>query len=68
MDRGQTNDFYNEYKYQHLAIIKRNVFTLFNTLNFDYWLFSCCTGLVYDLFRHLLQCHYGDHDRDALSG
>ncbi len=68
MDRGQTNDFTTNTSTSTWQIIKRNVFTLFNTLNFVIARgLGCCTGLEqYDLFRsHLLQCHYRDHDRDA---
>ena len=52
MDRGQTNDFTTNTSTSTWQIIKRNVFTLFNTLNFVIAVaFSCCTGLEqYDLF------------------
>ena len=67
MDRGQTNDFTTNTSTSTWQIIKRNVFTLFNTLNFVIAVALAATGLEqYDLFcSHLLQCHYRNHDRDA---
>ena len=68
MDRGQTNDFTTNTSTSTWQIIKRNVFTLFNTLNFVIAValaaVQAWSNMIF--FRsHLLQCHYRDHDRDA---
>ncbi len=67
MDRGQTNDFTTNTSTSTQQIIKRNVLTLFNTLNFVIavafgWLYSL---EQYDLFAVICSMPLQDHDRDA---